>query len=203
MEENHKEIHPEKYLFLTRSDKEKLIGQKSKALWLTGLSGAGKTTIAVGLEKKLQENGFISKVFDGDIVRSYIHKNLDFSLEGRRNNIEKIAELNKEFIECGIIVINSFISPGIEMRERAREIIGKDDFIEIYLNCPLSICENRDIKGLYKKARKGEIKHFTGVDSPYEAPLNPHVEIDTSKCSKDVAVDRIFGFILPLIKLNG
>lgn len=200
MKAKFQDIYPESDLFLTRKDKENLIGQRAKVLWLTGLSGSGKTTIANHLEKKLHNEGFLVKVFDGDIVRSKINKELDFSEEGRLQNIKRIAEINREFLDCGIIVINCFISPSVAMRTLAEEIIGKDDFIEIYLNCPLHICESRDVKGLYSKARKGLIKNFTGIGSPYEPPKNPQLEIDTEKKSLSAAVDIIYNYITPKIK---
>ena len=200
MKTNPKNIYPESYLFLTRGDKEKLLGQRAKILWFTGLSGSGKTTVAHHLESKLYKDGFLVKTFDGDIVRSEINKEFDFTEEGRLQNIRRIAEINREFIACGIIVINCFISPTIAIRAVAKEIAGADDFVEIYLNCPLKVCENRDTKGLYAKARKGQLKNFTGIDSPYEAPLNPDLEINTETVSLLEAVDIIYNYILPKIK---
>jgi len=200
MKSKSKNIYPQSHLFLTRGDKEKLLGQRAKILWLTGLSGSGKTSVAHHLENKLYNEGFLVKTFDGDIVRSEINKAFDFTDEGRLQNIRKIAELNREFVSCGIIVINCFISPAIAMRAAAKEIAGADDFIEIFLNCPLEVCEKRDTKGLYAKARKGLLKNFTGVNSPYEPPINPDIEINTANTSLDETVEIIYKFILPKIK---
>jgi len=186
-------IHPIFDRLLQRSDRERRLGQKAKALWLTGLSGSGKSTIAQALERKLHNNGFFAQVLDGDNIRSGINSNLGFTVEDRKENIRRIAEIAKLYLESGIITINSFISPTIEIRNYAKSIIGIDDFIEIYINAPLAICEERDVKGLYKKARKGEIKNFTGIDSPYEAPSNPTIEIRTDEMSVEEAVDLIYG----------
>ena len=195
-------IHPIFDRLLQREDREFRLQQKAKVLWLTGLSGSGKSTIAQALERKLYNEGFFTQVLDGDNIRSGINNNLGFSLEDRKENIRRIAEVAKLYLNSGIISINSFISPTIEIRNFAKEIIGANDFIEIYINAPLEICEQRDVKGLYKKARKGEIKGFTGIDSPYEAPLNPALEIKTDELSLDASVEVIYQFILPKISFN-
>ncbi|HFA47929.1 MAG TPA: adenylyl-sulfate kinase, partial [Bacteroidetes bacterium] len=176
-------IHPNFEKLISRTEKERFLGQKSKVLWLTGLSGSGKSTIAQLLERQLIKNSFFSKILDGDNIRSGINSNLGFTIEDRKENIRRIAEIAKLFIENGVIAICSFISPTIAIRDFAKNIIGEKDFIEIYINAPLDVCENRDVKGLYKKARNGEIKNFTGISSPYEAPLNPAIEINTEKLS--------------------
>ena len=195
-------IHPIFDRLLQRADRERRLQQKAKVLWLTGLSGSGKSTIAQALERKLYNEGFFAQVLDGDNIRSGINNNLGFSLEDRKENIRRIAEVAKLYLNSGIISINSFISPTIEIRKFAKAIIGADDFIEIYINAPLEICEQRDVKGLYKKARKGEIKGFTGIDSPYEAPQNPALEIKTDELSLDASVEVIYQFILPKIVLQ-
>lgn len=189
-------------LFLNREDKELLLKQKSKSIWMTGLSGSGKTTICIELEKKLNNNKYLTQIFDGDEVRAGINKDLDFSIEGRRENIRRISELNKLFINCGVLVINCFVSPTSEIRNMAKEIIGNDNIIEVYINSPIEICENRDPKGLYKLARKGLIKDFTGFDSPYEPPENPNIEIKTDILTINQSVDKLYNFIIPLISFN-
>ncbi len=194
-----KNIHPVFNQLLTRSDKEKLLNQKAHVIWLTGLSGAGKTTLASQFELELNKRGYLTQILDGDNMRSGINSNLGFSTSDRFENIRRIAEVSKLFINCGIICINSFISPTKEMRDMAQEIIGKEDFIEVYVNASLATCEKRDTKGLYKKAREGKIKNFTGVDSPFEAPVNPDVEILTGSLSIIDSVQMGLDYILPLI----
>lgn len=156
----------------------------------------------MSLQNKLFERGYLTQVLDGDNVRSGINKNLGFSDEDRAENIRRIAEISKLFLNCGIITINCFVSPGRGMRTTAREIIGDKDFLEIYINTPLEICEKRDVKGLYAKARKGEIKDFTGIQDGYEAPLNPDLEVKTYQKSVDDCVDSILQFVEPKIKLD-
>lgn len=188
-------IHPIFDRLLQRQDREQLLGQRAKVLWLTGLSGSGKSTIAQQLERELHNRGFLAQVLDGDNIRSGINNNLGFSLEDRQENIRRIAEIAKLYLNTGVICINSFISPTKEIRAMVRDIVGTEDFIEIYINAPLEVCENRDVKGLYKKARKGEIKGFTGIDSPYEAPENPALEIRTDQMNVETAVAKILDFI--------
>ncbi|MFK7776059.1 MAG: adenylyl-sulfate kinase [Saprospiraceae bacterium] len=195
-------LHPIFNNLLQRKDREKFLNQKSKVLWLTGLSGSGKSTIAEGLEKKLFKNGFFAQVLDGDNIRTGINSNLGFSLEDREENIRRIAEVAKLFLNSGVITICSFVSPTIGIRKNARTIIGASDFIEIFVNTPLEVCEKRDVKGLYKKARKGEIKGFTGIDAPYEAPPKPTLEILTNQQSIEESVDLIYQYILSRIRLN-
>lgn len=195
-------IHPIFDRLLTKSDREKRLQQNSKVIWLTGLSGSGKSTIAEALERKLYNNGYFAQVLDGDNIRSGINNNLGFSLEDRQENIRRIAEIAKLYLNSGIITLNSFISPTIEIRNFAKEIIGTDNFIEIYINAPIEVCEQRDVKGLYKKARKGLIKGFTGIDSPYEPPINPAIEIKTDQLPLDESVEQIFNYINPILKYN-
>lgn len=192
-------IHPTFDQLLQRSDKESLLNQKSTCLWLTGLSGSGKTTIAKGLERKLHEEGFFTQLLDGDNVRSGICNNLTFSIEDRKENIRRIAELNKLLVNAGVITINCFVSPTEDIRKMAEDIIG-DDFHLIYINTSLEECERRDVKGLYAKARRGEIKNFTGIDSPFEVPYKPYREIMTEKMSIEQAIDYLYAEIYETIK---
>ena len=185
---------------LQRKDKEELLNQKSKVIWMTGLSGSGKTTVAKGVERYLHSQGILSQLLDGDNIRVGISNNLSFSADDRTENIRRIAEVSKLFLNCGIVTLNCFISPTIEIRNIAKKIIGEENFIEVYINATLETCENRDIKGLYKKARKGEIKDFTGISAPFEAPKNPEIEINTSQLSIDESVQKVLDYILPIIK---
>lgn len=196
MQEN---IHTTFHQLLSRADKEKQIGQKARVIWLTGLSGSGKTAIAEALEKKLHEMEFFTQVLDGDNIRSGINNNLGFSEADRAENIRRIAEVSKLFLNCGIITINCFVSPTNAIRKAARKIIGDDDYIEIFVNCPLEVCEKRDVKGLYAKARAGEIQDFTGITSPFEAPENPDFEIKTDFYDLDESVELVLKYILPKI----
>jgi len=183
---------------ISRAQKEKLNGHKSFVVWLTGFSGSGKSTIANALELSLFEKGIRSFCLDGDNTRLGINKDLGFSSADRTENIRRVAEMSKLFLESGTIVITSFISPLISDREMAKNIIGDSDFVEVFINCPLEICEERDVKGLYAKARRGEIKDFTGIDSPFEAPLNSDIELFTNQNSIEECVE----IILDKIKLK-
>jgi len=195
-------IHPTEFLKLSRDLKEKQLNQHSKVIWMTGLSGAGKTTLSYALEAALHNMGYFVQTLDGDNVRTGINKNLGFSEADRYENIRRIAEVSRLFVNCGIITIASFISPTIEIREMAGNIIGAEDFIEIFVNAPLEVCESRDIKGLYLKARKGEIKEFTGIDSPYEMPSHPRLEIRTDLLSIEESTKKLVEFLLPMIRFE-
>jgi adenylylsulfate kinase len=181
---------------LQRSDKEDFLKQKAKVIWMTGLSGSGKTTIAKVLERKLHEQGHLCQLLDGDNIRAGINNNLGFSEEDRKENIRRIAEVSKLFVNCGIITINCFVSPTIEIRQTAKDIIGQDDFLEVFVNTPLEVCEARDVKGLYKKARAGEIKNFTGIDAPFEAPIHPDLDLKTANRKIDETADELLRFII-------
>jgi len=200
---NPSHVHPIFEHLLSREDKERQLHQKARVIWFTGLSGSGKSTIAHHLEKRLHEKGFFTMVLDGDNVRTGINSNLAFSAEDRRENIRRIAEVSKLFLNCGVITINCFVSPVRELREMARKIVGSHDFIEVYVNAPLEVCEQRDVKGLYQKARKGEIKDFTGIQSPFEPPNHPDLEINTSQLDIEQSVEKALNFILPKIKYAG
>lgn len=202
MNEKSDNIHPVFDAILGREDKEALLKQQAKVIWMTGLSGSGKTTIAIALEQKLRDKGFLTQILDGDNVRTGINNNLGFSEEDRAENIRRIAEVSKLFLNCGVITINCFVSPTIEIRANAKQIIGEDNFIEVFVNTPLEICEQRDVKGLYKKARAGEIKDFTGIDAPFEAPLNPEIDVKTNDLSVEASANQILDYILPLITLS-
>ena len=182
-----------------RSEKEHILKQKSKVLWMTGLSGSGKTTIGLALEKELFKRGFLVMLLDGDLVRTGINNNLKFSVEDRKENIRRIAEVSKLFVNCGIITINCFISPTDEIRTMAKDIIGPEDFLEVFIDAPLEICETRDVKGLYAKARKGEILEFTGISSPFDIPPDPDLILNTDQFSIEESVQSALDFILPKI----
>ena len=184
---------------VTRQRRNKLNGHRSVVLWFTGLSGSGKSTLAHALEEKLFQKGCRTFVLDGDNVRHGLNSNLDFSESGRTENIRRISEVSKIMMESGLIVMTAFISPFNKDRNEARKLISSDDFIEIYCKASLETCEARDVKGLYRRARAGEIKNYTGIDSPYEKPENPELVIDTDQQSLQESVSNIFDFL----KSNG
>ena len=195
-------IFPHFDQMISREFRENKLGQRSKVIWLTGLSGSGKSTIGLALEKRLFQENFVAQLLDGDNIRSGINKNLGFSEEDRKENIRRIAEIAKLYLSSGIITINSFISPTAETRNIAKEIVGEADFLEIYINAPMATCESRDVKGLYKKARAGEIQGFTGVNQVYEEPENPALELRTDLLGVDEAVDKLFTFLKKHIILH-
>lgn len=188
-------IYPIFDKMLSRADKEALLGQRGMMLWFTGLSGSGKSTVAIALERALQERGKLCRILDGDNIRTGINANLGFTEADRIENIRRIAEVSRLFVDTGIITIAAFISPSEEMRHLARRIIGPEDFKEIYISTPLSVCEQRDVKGLYAKARKGLIQNFTGVSAPFEPPQNPSLTIDTSTEDLQTSVSRLLALI--------
>lgn len=197
MQEN---IHTTFNQLLKRTDREKLLTQKANCFWLTGLSGSGKTTIAKGLEKELHNLGYLCIVLDGDNIRSGISNNLTFSEVDRAENIRRIAEVNKLMNDAGVITISSFISPTEAIRASAANIIG-DAFNEVFINTSLAACEARDVKGLYKKARAGEIKNFTGIDAPFEVPQKPSIEIKTENKTVVESIAQLFTFVVSKIKI--
>ncbi len=172
-------------------NKKASIEKKELTIWLTGLSGAGKTTIALALEKELLKQGFLCRVLDGDDIRKGINKDLGFSSNDRKENIRRVAEISKLFMDLGIIVITAFITPTNELRSMAREIIGKNRFFQVYLNTPLEVCEKRDVKGLYAKARQKKIPEFTGISAPFETPKDSSLVLDTSKTSLKDCINKI------------
>lgn len=196
-ETNH--IYPIFDRMLTRADKESLLGQRGAMIWFTGLSGSGKSTIAIALERELHKRGILCRILDGDNIRSGINNNLGFSEADRIENIRRIAEVSKLFVDTGVVTIAAFISPSNDIRQMAADIIGKEDFLEVYVSTPLEECERRDVKGLYAKARRGEIKNFTGISAPFEAPAHPALTLDTSVLSLEESVSRLLAIVLPRI----
>jgi len=181
---------------ITRAHREKLNGHKGAALWFTGLSGTGKSTLAHAIEERLYYLGCRTFVFDGDNVRHGLCSDLGFSSEDRRENIRRIGEMVKLFVEAGMIAMTAFISPYRRDREWVRLLVGKENFVEIFCDCSLEICEKRDVKGLYAKARRGEIPEFTGISAPYEVPENPELHLKTDKMSLNDCVDVVVNYLL-------
>lgn len=200
MKEKH--IYPIFDRMLQRSDRETLLKQRGKMIWFTGLSGSGKSTLAIALERELHNRGLLCRILDGDNIRTGINNNLGFSEEDRIENIRRIAEVSKLFVDSGVITIAAFISPTNEIRKMASSIIGSDDFIEVFVDTPLEVCEQRDVKGLYKKARAGEIKEFTGISSPFEAPMQPNLRIDTSIQEIEQSISELLDYVLPIVTLE-
>ena len=197
MEKKATNIYPIFDRMMSRDDKEQLLRQRGMMLWFTGLSGSGKSTVAIALERELHSRGLLCRILDGDNIRSGINNNLGFSAEDRDENIRRIAEVGRLFVDTGIITIAAFISPNNQLREMAAEIIGKDDFVEVFVSTPLEECEKRDVKGLYAKARRGEIKNFTGISAPFEAPEHPDITLDTSKLPVEESVKILLDYVLP------
>ncbi|MBN1198695.1 MAG: adenylyl-sulfate kinase [Bacteroidales bacterium] len=185
---------------ISQCQKEIRLNQSAKSIWMTGLSGAGKTTLGLALEKELFRRNFFIQLLDGDDVRLGLNKDLAYSEEDRTENIRRIAEVNALFNHSGIITINCFISPTNAIRQLARTIIGSDKFIEVFVKAPLSLCEKRDVKGFYFKARQGLIKEFTGIDSPFEEPEHPDLILDTDTCTVAETLSQIMYFILPKVQ---
>ena len=195
-------IYPIFEKMLQRKDREALLKQKGIMIWFTGLSGSGKSTLAIALEGELYKQGILCRILDGDNIRSGINNNLGFSEADRTENIRRIAEVSKLFVDCGIVTFAAFISPTHAIRRMASEIIGEDDFLEVYVSTPIEECERRDVKGLYAKARRGEIKEFTGISSPFEAPEHPFISIDTSRQSLADSVKILLEAVSPKITGN-
>ncbi len=196
MLEKNNNIFPVFERMLQREHKEKLLRQNSLVVWIYGLSGSGKTTVAIALEQSLHERGFLTQILDGDNIRTGINNNLGFSADDRAENLRRIAEVNKLFIHCGVITINCFITPLKENRETIKNIVGPESFFEVFIDTPLEECERRDVKGLYKKARAGEIKDFTGIDAPFDIPENPDIRVETVGKSPESIVSEILDAIL-------
>lgn len=197
---NDNNIYPIFDKMASRQDKEKLLGQRGLMVWFTGLSGSGKSTLAIALEKSLADRGILCRILDGDNIRTGINNNLGFAPQDRVENIRRIAEVAKLFVHTGIVTLAAFISPTNEIRQMARQIVGEDDFMEVYVSTPLAECERRDVKGLYAKARRGEIKNFTGISSPFEAPASPDITINTQDLPINQAVEALLPLVLAKVK---
>lgn len=189
-------IYPIYDQMMTRAEKEELLHQQGLMVWFTGLSGSGKSTIAMGVERELHKRGILCRILDGDNIRAGINSNLGFSAEDRKENIRRIAEIGKLFVQTGIITLACFVSPTNDIRRLAREIIGEEDFREVFVSTPLEVCEQRDVKGLYAKARRGEVKEFTGISAPFEVPENPSLELDTSRLSLEDCVKMVVEMVM-------
>jgi adenylylsulfate kinase len=195
-------LFPDHDHFLERPQKELLLRQHGLVVWFTGLSASGKSTLAITLERELHKKKILTQVLDGDKIRMGLNKNLGFSEEDRVENIRRIAEVGRLFSDCGIVAISAFISPTHAIRSMARKIIGSENFFEIYLSTPLFVCEQRDPKGLYKKARAGIISDFTGISAPYEAPIDANLVIDTSKFSIEEETKMIYEEVIGKVKVG-
>lgn len=187
---------------ISADDRRRLHGHNSLIIWFVGLSGSGKSTLANALEKRLFETGRSTYILDGDNIRSGLNKGLDFSDESRRENIRRIGEVAKLMVDAGLITITAFISPFKEERDMVRQLVGNDRYLLVYVDCPIEECEKRDVKGLYEKARRGEISNFTGINSPFEIPQNAFVSVKSAEMSIDEATDIIYNKIEPLLKLS-
>lgn len=188
-------IYPIYDQMMTRQDKEQLLGQRGVMVWFTGLSGSGKSTIAMGVERELHKRGILCRILDGDNIRAGINSNLGFSAEDRMENIRRIAEIGKLFVQTGVVTLACFVSPTNDVRQLARQIVGEEDFLEVYVSTPLEECERRDVKGLYARARRGEVKNFTGISAPFEAPEHPALSIDTSRLTLEESVNRVVAML--------
>lgn len=193
-------IYPIYDRMMTRQDKESLLGQRGIMIWFTGLSGSGKSTVAMGVERELHAQGILCRILDGDNVRAGINNNLGFSAEDRIENIRRIAEIGKLFVQTGVVTLACFVSPTNDIRQMAREIVGEEDFLEVYISTPIEECERRDVKGLYARARKGEVKNFTGISAPFEAPVSADIAIDTSKIPLEESVRTLTELIIKRVK---
>lgn len=188
-------LFPIAHLTATRADKEALLSQRGVLLWFTGLSGSGKSTVALALEQELLRRGRLTRLLDGDNVRTGLCAGLGFSPADRAENLRRIAEVGKLFVETGVITLACFVSPTRAVRARVRDIVGEADFREIYISTPLATCEARDVKGLYARARRGEVKDFTGISAPFEAPEHPALSLDTSCLSLEESVQRLLALL--------
>jgi adenylylsulfate kinase len=185
---------------VSKEQREALMNQHATLIWFTGLSGSGKSTLAVQLEAELHERGFKTYLLDGDNIRAGLNKDLTFTDEGRVENIRRIGEVSKLLLDTGIIVLSAFISPFQADREQVKNIVGAENYVEVFVDAPLEVCEQRDVKGLYKKARAGEVRNFTGIDSPYEAPENADIHIPTHQLPIEQSIEKLLNTLLPKIK---
>jgi len=187
---------------VSKVQREQLLEQHATLIWFTGLSGSGKSTLAVQLEAQLHALGYKTYLLAGANIRAGLNRDLSFTEEGRVENIRRIGEVCKLMIDAGVIVLSAFISPFKADREQVKNIVGADNFIEVFVDAPLEVCEQRDVKGLYKKARAGEVKNFTGIDSPYETPEKPDVHIPTHKLALEQSIEKLMSHLLPIVKLK-
>lgn len=185
---------------VSKQQREQVLNQRAALIWFTGLSGSGKSTLAVQLEANLHQLGFKTYLLDGDNIRAGINKDLSFTDEGRIENIRRIGEVSKLLLDAGVIVLSAFISPFKSDREQVKRIVGEENYIEVFVDTPLEVCEQRDVKGLYKKARAGEVKNFTGIDSPYEAPTHADVIIRTAELTINDSITKLMTAVLPKVK---
>jgi adenylylsulfate kinase len=193
-----KNIIPHSHV-VTKRERQSANKHRPLVIWFTGLSGSGKSTLAGKVEELLFKQGIKTYILDGDNIRTGLNKNLGFSAEDRKENIRRIGEVAKLFTDAGLVILTAFISPYEKDRDFVRTLLGNGEFIEVYVKCPVEVCEQRDVKGLYKKARMGEIKNFTGINDPYEEPSHPELLVETDKLSVEETVKNIFDFIIPLI----
>jgi adenylylsulfate kinase len=184
---------------ITKEQRCHLMNQKPKVIWFTGLSGSGKSTLATQLEFQLHAKKFKTYLLDGDNVRGGLNNDLDFSDISRKENIRRIGEVSKLFLDSGLVVLSAFISPFEEDRSQVRYIVGSENFVEVFVDCPLEVCEQRDVKGLYKRARSGEVRNFTGISSPYERPQNPDITISTHLQNASESLTLLLDFVIPTI----
>jgi adenylylsulfate kinase len=187
---------------VSKEQRERLLNQRAVLIWFTGLSGSGKSTLAVQLEAQLSDLGFKTYLLDGDNIRAGLNKDLSFTDEGRVENIRRIGEVAKLLLDAGVVVLSAFISPFNADRQQVKEIVGANNYVEVFVDAPLELCEQRDVKGLYKKARAGEVKNFTGIDSPYEAPANADVVLNTGELSVEESIKRLMNFVVPKIQFT-
>lgn len=193
-------IYPIYDRMMSREDKEHLLGQRGLMVWFTGLSGSGKSTVAMGVERELHARGILCRILDGDNVRAGINSNLGFSAGDRSENIRRIAEVGKLFVQTGIVTLACFVSPTNDLRRMAKAIIGGGDFMEVYVSTPIQECERRDVKGLYARARRGEVKNFTGISAPFEVPEHADISIDTSRLTLEESVRTLTEEIVERVK---
>jgi adenylylsulfate kinase len=194
-------IFPQEY-HLSKPDRQRMKGHGSCIVWFTGLSGSGKSTIANAVEQRLYEKGIHTYVLDGDNIRHGLNSNIGFTAEDRKENIRRIGEVAKLFVDAGIVVLTAFISPYRDDRSRVRSLVQQREFLEIFVNCSLETCEKRDVKGLYKKAREGMIPDFTGINAPFEEPLQPELTVNTENISIDAAVEKVMNCIMKTIEIK-
>ena len=193
-------IYPIYDRMMTRQDKESLLGQRGIMIWFTGLSGSGKSTVAMGVERELHAQGILCRILDGDNVRAGINNNLGFSAEDRIENIRRIAEIGKLFVQTGVVTLACFVSPTNDIRQMAREIVGEEDFLEVYISTPIEECERGAVKGIYARARKGEVKNLNGIRAPFEAQVSADTDIDTSKIPLEESVRTLTELIIKRVK---